>query len=68
MTDPYKAPRQDMQSKAANELIGIQAHLLFAPAVAVILVAESHLLVVHCQDTTVGDSDLMGVPPQVLHH
>jgi len=68
VTDPHQPLGQDMQQEAAHEFLAIEDERLVSVAVAVVLVAQSHLVVVHGEDTGVADGDPACVARQVAHH
>ncbi len=68
MADAGESERQDMQQEAADELIGVQSHGLFAIAVGVIAPVKAHVLSVEINQAVVGDGNLVGVASEVGQH
>jgi hypothetical protein len=62
-----KPSREDMDQKAADELVGIERHKLVARVELgpVILAFEGHLLAVEGDEPAVGDRDPVGVAGQI---
>jgi len=70
VTDPHKAFGQHMQQEAPDQFLASQGHDLVATAVAVVLVADIHRLVVliEVEQPPVRQGDAMAVAAQVLDH
>ena len=62
----YEACGEDMQEKAAQELISGKSHLPFLIAVCVVLPAEGHLFAVKAQQTMVADCNAMGIASEIV--
>lgn len=68
MTHPHQPLGQDMEQEAAHEFFAIKNEPFVAVTVAIILVAQGDLVVVHGEDTGVADGDLARVACQVTDH
>src|SRR5512137_221703 len=68
MADAVKAVREDMQQKAANELVGREAHDPTAPLAAIVLVRESDVVVAGCDQPRIGDRCAVSVAREIGEH
>jgi len=68
VTNFDEACRQDVEQKAADELDRIESHDPDAVVVPGVAPAEAHLAVVETEESSVGNSDAMGIAGQVLQH
>ncbi len=68
MADAYEPCREDVQDKAAQELLGTQAHEFDFVAVGVVTPAELHPFAVEADEAVVGDCHAMCVASQILEH
>jgi hypothetical protein len=70
MPDAVEAARQDVDQKAADELVGGQRHdlLAFGAIAAIILVPERHAGLVEADEPSVRDGDAMGVAREIGQH
>jgi hypothetical protein len=70
MADAVEPVGQDVDQKAANELVGIERHKLVTSGAlgAVILPSERHAFAVERDEPTVGNSDPVRVAGQVGEH
>jgi len=60
VTDAVEAVGQDVEEKAADELVRGKPHDDFAAAAAIILVGERHMIVVDGDESRIGDRRAMG--------
>ena len=63
-----KAPRQQMQQEAAQELICRQAHQLLPVAVSGVAPTEVDVVIVQCNESMVGDRDAMRVGAEITQN
>jgi hypothetical protein len=70
MPDAVEAVRQNMQQKAAHELVGIERHELMAlgAATAVVLLAEGHADLVEGDQAAVRDRDPVRIEREIGEH
>jgi hypothetical protein len=68
MTQALKALGQNMQEKAAHELVGRQGHGLAAIALAAIAKVDAYLTVVNSEDAVVDDGHAMGIASEIGEH
>ena len=68
MTDAVKAVGEDMQQKAADELVGREAHDPTAPLAAIVLVGESDIVVAGCDQPRIGDRGTVSVAREIGEH
>ena len=68
MPQALKAGGQDMQEKAADELVRWQGQGLDAIALASVAEGKAHLPVMHSDDTVGGDGHTVGVAPEIVEH
>jgi hypothetical protein len=61
VTNAMKAVGQGVEEKAADELVRGEPHDAAAPAAAIVLVGERHLIVVDGDEPRIGDRRAMGV-------
>ena len=61
VADALKAFGQDVQQKAADELVGGESHALLSVAVAIVFPAEADPAFLDGKKAVVGESDAMGV-------
>ena len=66
MPDPLKSAGQDMQQKAANKLIDIQAHHLLARFVPVIFPVKADLAIDAIDQTLIGNGHPMRIAAKIL--
>ena len=68
ITDPLKAPGNDMQQKAADEFLTCQRHGFLLVVVAIILPAEADVGVVHAFQSIVGDGHAVRVTSDIVQN
>ena len=66
VTDALEAVGQDVEEKAANELVGLKRNGLVDGARFVVLVGEGDLPVLHADKAMIRDGDAVGVAGQVI--
>jgi hypothetical protein len=67
MPDAVEAVGQDVEEKAADELVRGEPHNAFAPGAAIVPVREGHL-VVDGDEPRIGDRGAMGVTGEIGQH
>ena len=65
VTDAVEAVGQDVEEKAADELVRGKPHDAAAPAAAIVLVGERHLIVVDGDEPRIGDRRAMRVAGEI---
>jgi len=65
MTNAVEAVGKDVQQKAANELIRLEAHDSFAAVAAIVFVSEGDFLIAHRDEPRVGDGGAMSVAAEI---
>ena len=68
MTDAMEAVGQDVEEKAADELVRAQAHDAAASAAAIVLVGERDLLVIDGHEPGIGDGGAVRVAGEIGEH
>jgi hypothetical protein len=68
MADAVKAVGEDMQQKAANELVGREAHNPTASLAAIVLVRESDIIVAGCGQPRIGDRGAVRIVREIGEH
>jgi hypothetical protein len=66
--DADKAAGQDMEQKAAQELLRSERHDFLLIPVGIILPAESNLIMLESNEAMVGDGHAMGVAGEIAEH
>jgi hypothetical protein len=61
-----EAARKDVKQKATDELLGVKGHHLGLVVGAIVLPLKADLDILTGEKTAVGDSDAMGIAPQVI--
>ncbi len=68
IADAMETLGQDVQQKAADELVGRHGHDLLPIAVPIILPAKTHRAVLDIDEAVVGDGDAVRVAADVVGH
>jgi hypothetical protein len=68
MTDFHKPLGQNMQRKSPDKLPVRECHLLFDSRHSIILIIESHILIVDVINSMVANGYFMGISSQIFHH
>ncbi len=68
VADTVKSWRQDMDQKAADELIARQRHGLDLVGMTIVAPLEGHRCVVDVEETMIGDGHPMGISAKVIEH
>ena len=68
VTDAVEAVGQDVEEKAADELVRGKPHDAAATAAAIVFVGERHVIVVDGDDPRIGDCGAMGVAGEIGQH
>ena len=68
VADTMETVREDVQQKAADELIDCERHRLGLPVCSVVLPGEANLAVGEREQPAVGDGDAMGVAAEISQH
>jgi hypothetical protein len=63
-----EAARKNVKQKPADELLGVKGHQLGLVVGAIVLPLEADLGILTGEKTAVGDSDAMGIAPQVIEN
>ena len=68
VADADEAAGEQMQEKAAQELVDGQRHQLFLVAMCGVAPAESNLAIAECDKPVVGNGNAMGVGTEIVKH
>ena len=68
MPDAMEAVGQDVEEKAADELVRSEPHDAFASGAAIVPVGERHVIVVDGDEPRIGDRSAMGVAGEIGQH
>ena len=68
MSDANQAAGQDVQQKAAQELMSGDGHDLFLASVSVVSPAEGDAISIQGHEAMVGDGYTMGIAGQIVKH
>jgi len=68
MPDAVKSVGQAMQQEPPDELVGLQGHVAWRVAMAIILPAEGHAGVVSMHQSAAGDGDAVGIAAKIGQH
>ncbi len=63
--DAVEAIRQDVEQKAADELVHLQSHHFGRATIAIVLPGEADMSVIEADETGVGDGDTVGVAAEI---
>ena len=66
MAHALQAMGNDVQEKAADELVGFQGHGLHAIALASVAVGKVHLAILHIDEAVIGDGHAVGVAAEIV--
>ena len=68
VTDAPKTLGQNVQEKAAHELVGVERHRLGFAAGAIIFPSKPHCAIVAIEESAIGDGDAMRVAAEIVEH
>ena len=68
VTDTHETIGQDVEQEAADKLLGLQRHDLFAIPVFAISIAQSDFAVFDLENTVVGERNPVGVAAEVVEN
>ena len=68
VADAHEPIRQDMEQKAADKLLGIEGHGLFAIAIFSISIAQGDFSLIAGEDAIIRQRHAVGVAAEIIEH
>jgi len=68
MSNTHESARHDVHQESPQELSGVQRHFAWPVVVGIVLPKERHIAIVHRNQASVGNRDLVRVAGQLLEN